>query len=77
MKIKLIGGPCDGMEIEAQGSGAIVIEGDLPGGVKLGEDEVVRYKRTRKRDEYRFDCYDHVVARLPLPGSDRGIAVTS
>lgn len=71
MKIKLIDGPYAGVEVEAQGTGAILMEGDTADGSEVpAEGAMARYRPTRKRSEYRFKGWDESVLRIPLPGSN-------
>jgi hypothetical protein len=72
-KVKLIDGPYAGVEVETNGGGAILMEGDFPdGGGHSKEGEMARYRPTRNRAEWRFKGWDDSVIRLPLPGASDG-----
>lgn len=70
MKVKLIDGPYEGVEVDSkERGGAILMGGQLPDGTELPEDKVARYRPTRDRTRWRFKGWDNVVARLELPGT--------
>jgi hypothetical protein len=67
--VKLIDGPYKGVEVESNGSGAILMEGVFPDGSGESKDgEMARYRPTRNRSEYRFKGWDDSVLRIPMPG---------
>lgn len=72
MKVKLIDGPYEGVEVEINGSGGLYIYmgGQLPDGTEVPGRQAY-YRPTRKRSEYRFKGWtgDEGIIRLPLPGA--------
>lgn len=69
----LIDGPYAGLEVETNGSGAILMEGDFPDGSGRSEEgAMARYRPTRDRSKWRFKGWDHSVIRLPMPGVSGG-----
>lgn len=68
-KVKLIDGPYEGVEVETNGSGSILMEGDFPDGSGRSEEgAMARYRPTRNRAEWRFKGWDDSVIRFALPG---------
>jgi hypothetical protein len=73
-KVKLIDGPYAGVEVESNGSGAILMEGEFPDGSGRSEDgAMARYRPTRNRSEYRFKGWDDSVLKISLPGRAEAI----
>jgi hypothetical protein len=70
VKVTLIDGPYEGVEVEIQGSGGLYMGGQLPDGTEV-PDRQASYRPTRKRSEYRFKGWigDEEIIRLPLPGA--------
>lgn len=69
MKVTLIDGPYEGIEVESrERGGAILMGGELPDGTELPKGKMARYRPTRDRTRWRFKGWDEVVATLPLPG---------
>lgn len=69
MKVKLIDGPYEGIEVECNGNG-LYMGGQLPDGTEV-PDRQAYYRPTRKRSEYRFKGWigDEEIISLPLPGA--------
>lgn len=70
MKVKLIDGPYEGVEVDAKGTGSILMGGELPNGEELPQKKVARYRPTRTKGEWRFKGWDEVTATLALPGRE-------
>jgi hypothetical protein len=70
MKVKLIDGPYEGIEVDIGGGGGFYIGGQLPDGTEV-PDRQAYYRPTRKRSEYRFKGWvgDEEIITLPLPGA--------
>jgi hypothetical protein len=68
MKVKLIDGPYEGVEVDCNCNG-FYIGGQLPDGTEVPGRQAY-YRPTRKRDQYRFKGWvgDEEIISLPLPG---------
>jgi hypothetical protein len=70
VKVKLIDGPYQDVEVDIDGSGGLYMGGQLPDGTEVPSQQAY-YRPTRNRSEYRFKGWvgDEEIIRLPLPGS--------
>lgn len=70
MKVTLIDGPYEGVEVEIDGSGGLYMGGQLPDGTEVPDRQAL-YRPTRKRSEYRFKGWvgDEEIIRIPMPGA--------
>jgi hypothetical protein len=71
VKVKLIDGPYEGVEIEKRNAGGgLYVDGNLPDGTEITGRRAY-YRPTRKRSEYRFKDWaaDEEIIRIPLPGA--------
>jgi hypothetical protein len=68
MKVKLIDGPFEGVEVEIGGGGGLYVEGNLPDGTPI-EGRKAYYRPTRKRHEYRFKGWigDEEIIKVSIP----------
>jgi hypothetical protein len=69
MKVKLIDGPYEGVEVDIAGSGGLYMGGQLPAGTEVPGRQAY-YRPTRKRSEYRFKGWvgDEELLSIPMPG---------
>lgn len=70
--VTLRGGPCDGLRVPATVNSPWRFSRPLLMEDSADPDVVARYRPSREKGVYTFRGMDRVVARVPLPGGDRG-----
>jgi hypothetical protein len=70
--VTLRGGPCDGLRVPATVNSPWKFSRPLLMEDADNPEVVARYRPSREKGVYTFRGMERVIARIPLPGDDRG-----